>query len=187
MKVSSYYAVKRQTFEKPSSGPAVVRVNSSKVERVGKWRGVGKSRGRRRVAAETKHCIESRGSNLCAPMSYDIRNIKGRKGRANGGGSSSDREEEGEGGVRVAKRDAVIRRYWQFSRSITGTRKEKILRLKFIEGAESERAGQGRGKEKKVARDAGDREKPAEREKEREGGEVEGRGWFFQGKAIRGN
>lgn len=158
--------MKRQTFEKPSSGPAVVRVNSSKVERVGKWRGVGKSRGRRRVAAETKHCIESRGSNLCAPMSYDIRNIKGRKGRANGGGSSSDRGEEGEGGVRVAKRDAVIRRYWQFSRSITGTRKEKILRLKFIEGVESERAGQGRGKEKKVARDAGDREKPAERERE---------------------
>lgn len=84
----------------------------------------------------------------------------------------------------MAKRDAVIRRYWQFSRSITGTRKEKILRLKFIEGVESERAGQGRGKEKKVARDAGDREKPAE--KEREGGR-EGRGWFFQGKAIRGN
>lgn len=47
----------------------------------------------------------------------------------------------------MAKRDAVIRRYWQFSRSITGTRKEKILRLKFIEGVE--RAGQGRGKEKK--------------------------------------
>lgn len=36
----------------------------------------------------------------------------------------------------AAKRDAVIRRYWQFSRSITGTRKEKILRLKFIEGVE---------------------------------------------------
>lgn len=33
-----------------------------------------------------------------------------------------------------------------------------------------------------MARDAGDREKPV-----REGGEVEGRGWFFQGKAILGN
>lgn len=56
----------------------------------------------------------------------------------------------------MAKRDAVIRRYWQFSRSITGTRKEKILRLKFIEGVESERAERGRGKgrgEKKMARD----------------------------------
>ena len=41
----------------------------------------------------------------------------------------------------AAKRDAVIRRYWQFPRSITGTRKEKILRLKFIEGVE--RAEQG--------------------------------------------
>lgn len=55
---------------------------------------VGKYRGkRRRVAAETKRCIETRPSNLCAPMSYDIRNIKGRKGRANGGG--------GGGGSRV--------------------------------------------------------------------------------------
>lgn len=81
-------------------------------------------------------------------------------------GSSRDREEErGGGGVRVAKRDAVIRRYWQFSRSITGTRKEKILRLKFIEGVE--RAGQGRGKEKKMARDAGDRERNRWRERER--------------------
>lgn len=42
-----------------------------------------------------------------------------------------------------------------------------------------------------MARDAGDRERnrwrERERERKREGGEVEGRGWFFQGKAIRGN
>lgn len=80
-----------------------------------------------------------------------------------------DRARTREGWRFAAKRDAVIRRYWQFSRSITGTRKEKILRLKFIEGVE--RAEQGGGGE--MTRDAGDREKQGregqgERERGRE-------------------
>lgn len=78
-------------------------------------------------------------------MSYDIRNIKGRKDVREWRGAP--KEKRSKGGLQVArvspgcvgfaaKRDAVIQRYWQFSRSITGTRKEKILRLKFIEGVE---------------------------------------------------
>ena len=83
----------------------------------------------------------------------DARRAKERSGENRGNGMEKrwrkgevcERDRAHERGWRfAAKRDAVIRRYWQFSRSITGTRKEKILRLKFIEGVE--RAEQGEKK-----------------------------------------
>lgn len=76
--------------------------------------------------------------------------------RVGGGrlGGRGDESGEGEGDL-AAKRDAVIRRYWQFSRSITGTRKRENTPVEIYRGCRSE-PEQG----KKMARDAGDREKP---------------------------
>lgn len=74
-------------------------------------------------------------------MSRDIRNIKGMEVRRGVAWSRlCPRSTRGTRGlVLAAKRDAVIRRYWQFSRSITGTRKRENTPVEIYRGCREPR------------------------------------------------
>lgn len=53
-----------------------------------------------------RNTISKGGDNLCGPMSCDIRNIKGRKGRANGGAVQRRKKDQGKGGWRSGEAEA---------------------------------------------------------------------------------
>ena len=50
-----------------------------------------------------RNTISKGGDNLCGPMSCDIRNIKGRKGRANGGAVQRRKKDQGKEDGEVAR------------------------------------------------------------------------------------